>query len=340
MTLKEMSVQFNFRDRYLVLARPNLGVVISSTARFYTSIKLLPCEPEKCQGCTSIIVESPQFKQISEFAFDIKKRRISGFGTVDNVFIERCLKVVFAFAKEHLGADRFDSIMSNASRNSQAINIKLRADNDFYSQIKRLKNDGLPLLSRSLEALPRFIPCPLKADGSYEIAKTGMGSSAALTISLVGALLSWFEIIDLGRDVGSGLENESRMLVHNLGQIVHAVAQEKCGSGFDISAAVYGTQMYVRFNTDPMQACMEPDATSKVIYQTAISREMWDQTIVPLCLPPGINIMLGDICGGSSSISMAKRVMKWLKDKPMASASVWAALAEVIIEKLCFFCHL
>ena len=38
--------------------------------------------------------------------------------------------------------------------------IKLRADNDFYSQIKELKRRNLPLLSSSLSTLDRFLPCP------------------------------------------------------------------------------------------------------------------------------------------------------------------------------------
>jgi hypothetical protein len=40
------------------------------------------------------------------------------------------------------------------------LGIKLRADNDFYSQIKELKRRNLPLLSSSLATLDRFLPCP------------------------------------------------------------------------------------------------------------------------------------------------------------------------------------
>lgn len=68
-----------------------------------------------------------------------------------------------------------------------------------------------------------------------------MGSSAALTTSFVAALLHWFGVITLG---GSGItqeeDSQGRRLVHNLAQLVHANAQGKIGSGFDVAAAVYG----------------------------------------------------------------------------------------------------
>lgn len=119
---------------------------------------------------------------------------------------------------------------------------------------------GLPLLSSSLKKLPRFLPCSLgiiinillyilsvllsvsrwvcKLDeqGKAIVSKTGMGSSAALTTALVGALLQWFEVTRLGLRAGM----EDRKIVHNLAQLAHAAAQGKIGSGFDVAAAVYG----------------------------------------------------------------------------------------------------
>lgn len=79
--------------------------------------------------------------------------------------------------------------------------------------------------------------CNTDAAGNVEIAKTGLGSSAALTTSLVSALLQWFEVTR----VGLRPDSEDRRVVHNLAQLVHANAQGKIGSGFDVAAAVYGT---------------------------------------------------------------------------------------------------
>lgn len=84
------------------------------------------------------------------------------------------------------------------------------------------------------------------ADGAVMVAKTGMGSSAALVSSLVGALLSFFGAARLPcfDDIlnqeparalvcGSSPEgtvpgvNESLDLTHNLAQACHCVAQGK-----------------------------------------------------------------------------------------------------------------
>ena len=127
-----------------------------------------------------------------------------------------------------------------ASKNGQ-LGVKLRADNDFYSQIKELRSRGMPLLTSSLQKLPRFHACPKDASGQVIVNKTGLGSSAALTTSLVGALLQWFGVIRLGLRKG----DDDRRIVHNLAQLAHAVAQGKIGSGFDVAAAVYGE--YVAF---------------------------------------------------------------------------------------------
>ena len=87
------------------------------------------------------------------------------------------------------------------------------------------------------------------ADGAVMVAKTGMGSSAALTSSLVGALLYFFGAVHLpcvddgpleeeqtqapangsspdGMDTCPGL-SESLGLTHNLAQACHCVAQGK-----------------------------------------------------------------------------------------------------------------
>ena len=86
--------------------------------------------------------------------------------------------------------------------------------------------------------------------------------------------------------------------------------------------------MYSRFDTTPLMACLEPGASSKLIYDSALSTTIWNQQTSPFALPLGIEIVMGDVCGGSSSTSMARDVMDWVKHKPMQSASVWAALAE------------
>jgi phosphomevalonate kinase len=125
-----------------------------------------------------------------------------------------------------------------------------------------------------------------------------MGSSAALTSSLVGALLHFFGIVNL---IGGG-SAEDKKLVHNLSQIVHSVAQGKIGSGFDVSAAIYGSQFYTRFGTGLK---LDDLANGNGIFEAVVcSHNVWDQTVEPFALPNGLDIVMGDVCGGSSSSLM------------------------------------
>ena len=87
-------------------------------------------------------------------------------------------------------------------------------------------------------------------EGSTIVIKTGMGSSAALTTSLVGGLLGWFKVIQLDATSDNVRFAEDRRILHNLAQLAHAVAQGKIGSGFDVAAAVYGSQTYKRFSPE------------------------------------------------------------------------------------------
>lgn len=129
------------------------------------------------------------------------------------------------------------------SLSKKSILITILGDNCFYSQRDRLSERGLPATMKSLESLPPFLPFK---DPSNQ-PKTGLGSSAALVVSLVGAILSHFGTVSLNNSPENVL-NRNKEIVHNLSQLSHCMAQGKIGSGFDVSAAVYGTQEYVRFS--------------------------------------------------------------------------------------------
>lgn len=94
--------------------------------------------------------------------------------------------------------------------------------------------------------------------------KTGLGSSAALITSLVTSLLLQLSVITPG-DFAEG-PSQGRNLAHNLAQFVHCLAQGKVGSGFDVSAAAFGSQLYTRFDPARLQPLMEGDAVSLSVY--------------------------------------------------------------------------
>jgi phosphomevalonate kinase len=116
--------------------------------------------------------------------------------------------------------------------------ITIKGDNDYYSQRENLSSLNLSLSLDSLMKLPRFSSLGCKIG---QVHKTGLGSSAAMMTSLIGALCVNLGLCVLPDTVG-------QTLVHNLTQFCHCLAQGKIGSGFDVSSAVYGTHVYQRFS--------------------------------------------------------------------------------------------
>ena len=170
------------------------------------------------------------------------------------------------------------------------------------------------------------------------VSKTGLGSSAAMTTSIVGAVLEFFHVTHLQKHT-----TVDKQYIHNISQVSHCLAQGKVGSGFDVSSAVYGTQVYNRFTPAIVDTCLQHYAVNTTItnsntanakafshsfYQlvTAVdepevvdgddgvehsvgTREgaellRWDQEIVASHLPPGVDLLMGDVHGGTNTPAM------------------------------------
>ncbi|KAL7438220.1 hypothetical protein ACHAXH_004490 [Discostella pseudostelligera] len=278
-----------------------------------------------------------------------------------NKFVERTLLLAFSYLHQSMGAESFHERLQQHQQQYQsndhigcngrvpaALVMKLRADNDFYSQITRLRERGYELTPQNLAKLEPFLPCPKDAEtGEVIVNKTGMGSSAALVTSIVGALLTFFGVISLptthvtgenskelslGSKVataGGEKENYGLKITHNLAQICHCHAQGKVGSGFDVSAAVYGSHIYTRFSDTLIDGLLESVASSSnadgggLQLSSKLSAQLvhlvndveWDCTMRPISLPPGLELLMADVCGGSESPSMARNILEWKKKK-------------------------
>jgi phosphomevalonate kinase len=190
----------------------------------------------------------------------------------------------------------------------------------------------LPVSSSSLKLLPKFLACR-DADDSSNIAKTGLGSSATLVTSLVAALLQYFDVIHVSLSESS---SEDLRIVHNLAQLAHCSAQGKIGSGFDVAAAVYGSMIYSRFDPEVLSNIVLHDSkeedggeTTNIIHETVMSQSLWTQSINTLALPPGLDLVLGDVCGGSNSPSMARAVLQWRKSGGTIAEELWSTLGSL-----------
>ncbi len=267
---------------YLVLDPEYTGAVVATSSRFYTIVK-----DDQAAGSSQpkrIRVASPQFDEavweyeIEEGRSRIRQTRSNG----RNKFVELALGETMALARA-LKRSRAESDDLGAA----SLDITIVGDNDFYSQRQSVRGGKrsatfrypappaklrpIPQLAKrelppNLAPLTQLTPFNRLHTTLSAVHKTGLGSSAALITSLVAALLVHWGIVprstlaevtpeqadnpDIKRDLA---------LVHNTAQYVHCLAQGKVGSGFDVSSAVYGGQVYRRFEPRVLEKIMAED---------------------------------------------------------------------------------
>ncbi|KAF2302450.1 hypothetical protein GH714_036396 [Hevea brasiliensis] len=269
---------------YLILERPNAGIVLSTNARFYAIVKPIYDEikPDSWAWAWSDVkLTSPQLSRESLYKLSLKNLNLQcvSSSASRNPFVEQAVQYAIAAAHATFEKDKMDVL------NSYSCKIEAR---------------GLPLTPEALAALPSFTSFTFnveEANGKNckpEVAKTGLGSSAAMTTAVVAALLHYLGVIDLS---SSCKDKKSSDLdtVHIIAQTAHCIAQGKVGSGFDVSSAVYGSYRYVRFSPEVLSSAQ-------------------------LLGEPGT--------GGSSTPSMVGAVKKWQKADPQTSQETWRKLSE------------
>ncbi|KAL3915754.1 MAG: hypothetical protein SGILL_005498, partial [Bacillariaceae sp.] len=308
---------------YLVLEAPNVGFVVAADKRFYTSIDSSDDDDgiSKNSDETVITVVSPQFHVEWKYFYDHKQHKLhsdNGANPSVNPFVEKTLRVCLLYLLKQQ-----QQLPGSAASLPLALKITIRADNDFYSVLPHLPKtkgatgeEGIDRSPTAVEALAPFRNCPVDGDGRAIVNKTGLGSSAALTTSLVGALVYFVHKIQSDSNTKTEEDDEWKERIHNLAQICHCHAQGKVGSGFDVSAACHGTHVYTRF-----PKCLLPDLLQQLddieghenhntdnLCQTLhrlVELVPWKDEMVKkdnIALPKGeLQIMLADVRGGSES---------------------------------------
>ncbi|KAI9995625.1 hypothetical protein PInf_012690 [Phytophthora infestans] len=194
-----------------------------------------------------------------------------------------------------LQALKSNDTFQHLKETNAGVHVTLRGDNDFYSQVQRLQDAKLPLRRAHLKTLEAFLPPTMEERGGKHVAlKTGMGSSAAL-------------------------EQQDLEVVHNLAQLSHCYVQRKIGSGFDVSAACFGSQRYTRFPSSILNAFTSEDAMKpEEIAQCITNRTLWKTSsrVKPVRLPSSFHLMMGDVSSGSATVSMVRQVLKWQREQP------------------------
>jgi len=294
---------------YLVLESPNVGLVLAVNKRFYCTVTSSTSATTPPSPCCTIQVDSPQFHSTWTYELVSSSSKQTGISLVpsslnrsSNAFVEKSLRVVCAYLHAINGTGTTIPFPS-------MLNIRILADNDFYSVVPHLESTTAAAISYN--ANTRFKPCPTNHDGTPIVHKTGLGSSAALVTSLVGALLTHFKT------------TMDRNHAYNLAQLCHCHAQGKVGSGFDVSCAIHGSHVYQRFPKCILSDVLthldhisDGDATAVCedtcqLVKTTIDTVWSGGVVAPMQLPRGLGLLLADVCGGSESPSMASKVLNW-----------------------------
>ncbi|KAJ3347366.1 phosphomevalonate kinase, partial [Kappamyces sp. JEL0680] len=229
-----------------------------------------------------------------------------------NPFVEATLQFALIYAAR--------STPAGASRLlGKTISITILADNDFYSQLHHLKAAGTTPSKAALMELP-----PYNHTGSAigRVAKTGLGSSAAMVTSLTFAILLHFGLVV--SDASGCIQGTDT--VHKLAQAAHCVAQGKIGSGFDVASAIYGSHAYTRFSPSLLDGVIhEPHDRAAAIME--LVKAPWDHAIKEFSLPPGLHLQLGDISTGSNTPKMVSKLLEWRKNNFEQCEQIWLQLA-------------
>ncbi|KIK98266.1 hypothetical protein PAXRUDRAFT_824066 [Paxillus rubicundulus Ve08.2h10] len=304
---------------YLVLDQKFTGLVISASSRFYAVIQ----DRREPGEANQILVRSPQFIG-AEWRYSVT---ISRDGKVDvseaseskNKFVYYALKYTLILASQKPSSE--GSLQWFRATLEHGLDIATLGDNDFYSQRAKLQEMNLPPTVASLARITPF--CTQDVDLA-EVNKTGMGSSAALITSIVSALLLRFKVIT--QEEFSRPDSDARKLAHNTAQFIHCFAQGKVGSGFDVSAAVFGSQLYTRFDPTLLDDLMKGGDTPSGSLRLLSPGEHWDYVTKPFQLPPLLRLVLADVSAGSNTPSLVSKVLRWRKEKSEEANKLWAEI--------------
>ncbi|CAM8993711.1 unnamed protein product [Rhodiola kirilowii] len=323
---------------YLILDRPNAGLVLSTNARFFAIVKPIHEELPADSWAwvwTDVKLTSPQLARETMYKLSLKHLTLqcTSQSETRNPFVEHAIQYAIAAAYATFDETKKQTLHKLLLH---GLDITILGCNDFYSYRDQIEACGLPLTPESLASLPPFASITFNAQESNgylrkpEVAKTGLGSSAAMTTAVIASLLQYIGVVNLPSKEDQSRDIKDLDLVHMIAQSAHCLAQGKVGSGFDVSSAVFGSQRYVRFSPEVLSSAQ--DALKWKPLEEVVSDVLqghWDHERTNFSLPPLMTLLLGEPgAGGSSTVSMVGAVKKWQKSDPNRYLETWKSLSE------------
>ncbi len=177
--------------------------------------------------------------------------------------------------------------------------ITLAQDNPYAKFVKTAIETTLAYLRGKRKRI-KGVSIRTYSDPAFGIGgtKSGLGSSAAVTVASIAAVLKLH-----------GVSPKKNLdLLHKLAQYAHSAAQGKVGSGFDVAASVYGGHEYSRYSPHLVQ---EQDVVKAIDAQ-------WDHLAKPLSLPRAFVTVVANIPGTSASTTEMVAKVKAFKEAQKA----------------------
>ncbi|MCX6815909.1 MAG: phosphomevalonate kinase [Candidatus Aenigmarchaeota archaeon] len=169
----------------------------------------------------------------------------------------------------------------------EAVSVSLRYLEDHQIPLRPFK-----ITTSSREA---------QVDVNGEMKKVGFGSSAAVVVATVAAVLDFH---------GYAAKKDE---IYKLSTIAHYFAQGKVGSAFDVAASTYGGLfVYSRFDPDWLTKKME--AGEKL---SDIIKEKWPSFIAEeLAIPDNFRLLVAWTKESASTVNMVKQMNEFKKAEP------------------------
>ncbi len=176
----------------------------------------------------------------------------------------------------------------------------------------------LALVKTAAEVASRYTSCigvrpsgldiETKSDSAFSIningkriGKSGLGSSAAVTVATVGAVLS-----------ANGVDTMENDSLHKLSQLAHSIVSGKVGSGYDIATAVYGSVVYNRYSPEIIKEFPVKFTNDEL---KGLIAKKWDYDIEPMQMPRSFLSLVANFVNCSMpTVSSVCKVME-LKEK-------------------------
>ncbi|CAG9323889.1 unnamed protein product [Blepharisma stoltei] len=165
---------------------------------------------------------------------------------------------------------------------------------NVVSFIASIMNCGYLLSSKSflleINADPEF----------YTSGKTGLGSSSALICSIISAFFNYLQISD-------------ERILHFTCQLANSRAQKKIGSGFDIAAALFGSQLYSIKESDLLKSLLNETINDITVQelQEEISNTVWSTPVRRMELPSHYHLILCQGGEGTDTRSFVRSFHSW-----------------------------